>query len=104
MSSANGGAAAGAAASGAGGGGGPGGDSWPLRGKVSELLAVVVRQQGAAAYAELLPRLIEAAVGAAGQVGGWGQAGRQALGAHTWHAQFTGGTHMWQHGPGASQG
>ncbi|PNH11854.1 hypothetical protein TSOC_001255, partial [Tetrabaena socialis] len=35
--------------------------SAPLRGKAAELLAVVVRQQGAAAYAEFLPQLMSGA-------------------------------------------
>ncbi|KAG2446350.1 hypothetical protein HXX76_000937 [Chlamydomonas incerta] len=35
--------------------------SYPLRGKAAELLAVVVRQQGSAAYAEILPQLMAGA-------------------------------------------
>ncbi|GLC45454.1 hypothetical protein PLESTM_001736400 [Pleodorina starrii] len=40
---------------------GGGGGSFPERGKAAELLAVVVRQQGSAAYTELLPQLIAGA-------------------------------------------
>ncbi|KAG2492597.1 hypothetical protein HYH03_009257 [Edaphochlamys debaryana] len=52
-------AAAADAASGAGAS--PGGGASPLRGKAAELLAVVVRQQGAAAYGELVPQLMAGA-------------------------------------------
>ncbi|KAG2429153.1 hypothetical protein HYH02_014188 [Chlamydomonas schloesseri] len=42
-------------------GAGAAGGSYPLRGKSAELLAVVVRQQGSAAYAEILPQLMTGA-------------------------------------------
>lgn len=57
------GGADGAGASGAGG-------SYPLRGKAAELLAVVVRQQGSAAYAEILPQLMTGAAAGPSQVRG----------------------------------
>lgn len=41
----------------------PANSSGPLRGKAAELLALVVRQQGAGAYGEVLPQLMAGAAG-----------------------------------------